>query len=160
MGLSRRPLGEGVKPCPSGLSGSPMGSSASDPGSLQGSYSLFLEPLLLPLTFVQAEPTGVPGLFHGPRVPPLPLPAWPKGPRAVCRPRVSLRLSARPWPITERSARRCRDRPSRQSPARLNPSQPSPAVGGGGGACGVGVGSQLGAPALSALAPKATLSWL
>lgn len=65
-----------------------MGTSASDPSSLRGSYSLFLEPLLFPLTFVQAEPTGVPGLFHGPRVPPPLLPAWPKGARAVCRPRV------------------------------------------------------------------------
>lgn len=61
----------------------------------------FLESLLLPLTFVLAEPTGVPGLFHGPRVPPPPIPAWPKGARVVYWHRVSLRLSGRPWQISE-----------------------------------------------------------
>lgn len=102
MGVFRRPLGEGVKPCPSGCSGSPMGSSHLTLAACRVASASFLESLQLRLTFVPAEPTGVPGLFHGPQVPPPTIPAWPKGARVVYWHRVSLRLSGRPWPISER----------------------------------------------------------
>lgn len=137
MGSSERPLVGGVRHCPRGVGGSPMGSSAPGPGLPTGPITaFFLEPLLSPLPWSRLSPPGSPGTAMARRLHPGCHQHSLRGPQAACWPRVSPCPSRAPLtcpcPINALPApgcRCCRDRPSRGLPACLNPSLPLPLTG-------------------------------
>lgn len=97
MGSSEKPLVGGVRHCPCGVGGSPMGSSAPGPGLPTGPITaFFLEPLLSPLPWSRLSPPGSPGTAMARRLHPDCHRHSLRGPQAACWPRVSLCPSRAP----------------------------------------------------------------